>query len=343
MAADTARAGAPATRIIVKVIVYYVVLFTVGMLLWRWLPREGMIAHASLESLFYTPEGTATSRADLVVPPIADSSFAITVAVSMFAAILLSLPVAWVYLLTRAKQGYQQSVVQLLIILPLVVTGVVLLVKHSIALAFSLAGIVAAVRFRNSLDDSKDAVYVFLATAVGLASAVNLPVAAVISVIFNATVLVLWFSDFGYAPVELEGGIADRRLKRARQLARTGTFVARMDEEVFRNMTREQLEGVAQRAWSRANQTDGSSDNPPAARETRLRIRTRDLESVRRAIEARIAEHTKQWRFESVASEADGVFAADYVVVLRKKSQPEELIALVRAAAGADIIDTELL
>ena len=107
-------------------------------------------------------------------------------------------------------------------------------------------------------------------------------------------------------------------------------------------MTREQLEGVAQRAWSRANQTEGSSDNPPAARETRLRIRTRDLESVRRAIEARIAEHTKQWRFESVASEADGVFAADYVVVLRKKSQPEELIALVRAAAGANIIDTEL-
>ena len=342
MAADRARAGAPATRIIVKVIVYYVVLFAVGAILWRWLPREGVIAHASLESLFGAPENAATSRADLVVSPIADSSFAITVAISMFAAILLSLPVAWVYLLTRAKQGYQQSVVQLLIILPLVVTGVVLLVKHSLALAFSLAGIVAAVRFRNSLDDSKDAVYVFLATAVGLASAVNLPVAAVISVIFNATVLVLWYFDFGYAPVELEGGIADRRLKRAKQLARTGTFVARMDEEVFRNMTREQLEGVAQRAWSRANQSESGNESQQPARETRLRIRTRDLESVRRAIEARLEEHTKQWRFESVASEDDGVFAADYVVVLRKKSQPEELIALVRAAAGADIIDTEL-
>ena len=342
MAADRARAGAPATRIIVKVIVYYVVLFAVGAIVWRWLPREGVIAHASLESLFGSPENTATSRAGLVVSPIADSSFAITVAISMFAAILLSLPVAWVYLLTRAKQGYQQSVVQLLIILPLVVTGVVLLVKHSLALAFSLAGIVAAVRFRNTLDDSKDAVYVFLATAVGLASAVNLPVAAVISVIFNATVLVLWFTDFGYAPVELEGGIADRRLKRAKQLARTGTFVARMDEEVFRNMTREQLEGVAQRAWSRANQSDSGTESQQPARETRLRIRTRDLESVRRAIEARLEEHTKQWRFESVASEDDGVFAADYVVVLRKKSQPEELIALVRAAAGADIIDTEL-
>ena len=106
-------------------------------------------------------------------------SLAITVAVAMLAAVLLSLPVAWVYLLTRAKRGYQQSVVQLLIVLPTVVAGIVLLVKYSLALAFSLAGIVAAVRFRNTLDDSKDAVYVFLATAIGLAAAVNLPVAAV--------------------------------------------------------------------------------------------------------------------------------------------------------------------
>ena len=132
-----------------------------------------------------------------------------------------------------------------------------LLVKYSLALAFSLAGIVAAVRFRNTLDDSKDAVYVFLATAIGLASAVNLPVAAVISIGFNTIVLVLWYTDFGSAPVELDGRIAEQRLKRARQLARTGTFVARIDDEVFRNMTREQLEGVAERAWQRAQAQDG--------------------------------------------------------------------------------------
>ena len=44
-------------------------------------------------------------------------------------------------------------------------------------------------RFRNTLDDSKDAVYVFLATGVGLAAAVDIPVATVISVLFNVTVL----------------------------------------------------------------------------------------------------------------------------------------------------------
>jgi len=47
---------------------------------------------------------------------------------------------------------------------------VVLIVRDSVALAFSLAGIVAAVRFRNTLRDTKDAVYIFLAIAVGLAA-----------------------------------------------------------------------------------------------------------------------------------------------------------------------------
>src|SRR5436305_12398188 len=111
----------------------------------------------------------------------------------MTSALLLSIPCACVYVLTRATKGYPQSVVHLLIVLPLVVSGIVVLVQYSLALAFSLAGIVAAVRFRNTLDDSKDAVYVFLATAIGLAAAVNVPVAGVISVMVNFTVVGLGY------------------------------------------------------------------------------------------------------------------------------------------------------
>src|SRR3954464_14728096 len=129
--------------------------------------------------------------------------------------------------------------------------------QDRLGLPFSLAGIVAAVRFRNTLDDSKDAVYVFLATAIGLAAAVNVPVAGVISVLFNVTVASLWYFDFAHSPVELEGSIADKRLKRARQLARTGTFVAPVDAELFGNMNREHLEGVAERAWRRAHEVPG--------------------------------------------------------------------------------------
>ena len=42
---------------------------------------------------------------------------------------------------------HNQNVVQTLVILPMVVAGIVFMVQNSLALAFSLAGVVGAVRF----------------------------------------------------------------------------------------------------------------------------------------------------------------------------------------------------
>ncbi len=322
------------SRVVIRAAVYYAVMIGVGTLVWKLLPRAGAFAPTSLDALF----GGAPPPQSSAATPLDEVTLAITVAVAMLASILLSLPVAWVYLLTRAKRGYQQSVVQLLIILPLVVAGIVLLVKYSITLAFSLAGIVAAVRFRNTLDDSKDAVYVFLAVAIGLASAVNLPVALVISIGFNATVLVLWYTDFGNAPVELDGRIADKRLRRARQLARTGTFVARIDDEVFRNMTRDQLEGVAERAWRRAHSND--DDGGSSTDESCLRIRTADLAGMRLIVEPRLQDYTKAWRIGTVTP-VDGVDQVEYFVQLRKRTPADELLSLIRAAGSITVIDAD--
>jgi hypothetical protein len=329
----------PGTRVVVRAIVYYAVLITATTLAWRFLPRSTNELPSSLDTLFAGGGGSRAAARATQSAPLDEVGLSITVAVAMLAAVLLSLPVAWVYLLTRAKRGYQQSVVQLLIVLPTVVAGIVLLVKYSVALAFSLAGIVAAVRFRNTLDDSKDAVYVFLATAIGLASAVNLPVAAVISIGFNALALVLYYTDFGSAPVELDGRIAEQRLKRARQLARTGTFVARIDDEVFRNMTREQLEGVAQRAWKRAQATDEGGAEPE---EIRVRLRTRDLNALRRAVDPRLTENAKTWRIGAI-NERDGVHTAEYHVQLKKKTTPDELMALIRASGSDQLLNVELI
>ncbi len=327
------------TRVVVRALVYYIVLIGGAAMVWRFLPHTASAAvPTSLEALL----GVGGDADPRVAPPLDDVSLALTVAVAMAAAVLLSLPVAWVYLLTRAKRGYQQSVVQLLVILPTVVAGIVLLVKYSLALAFSLAGIVAAVRFRNTLDDSKDAVYVFLATAIGLSSAVNLPVAAVLSVGFNAVTLILWYTDFGSAPVEMDGRIAERRLSRAKNLARTGTFVARVDDEVLKNMTREQLEGIAERAWKRAQANNYTSEMPAVQEERTLRVQTPNATAMRRVLEPRLQEFTKQWRFGSMET-ADGVTIVEYRVQLRKKTSPEELLALVRAAGSTQVDSAEMV
>lgn len=329
-----------ATRVLLRVLLYYTVLLAVGGIVLTRVPQLPSPAAGAFEGLFSVLP-RAEPRPPGTVQAMDEFRLAVAVAVSMLSSILLSLPVAWIYLLTRSKRGYQQSVVQLLIILPLVVAGIVVLVKYSLALAFSLAGIVAAVRFRNTLDDSKDAVYVFLATGVGLASAVNIPVAAVISILFNATVVVLWSTDFGHAPVALDGSIAERRLRQARALARTGTFVAQLDNEVFRNMTREQLEGIAERAWKRAN-ADGSPRADEAAERT-LRIVTTDSRLLRSLVEPRLDRSLREWTLTRTASgPTDGAETLEYTVRLRRKGTPEEVEALVRTVAAQGLVSVEI-
>jgi len=330
----------PATRVVVKVSIYYVLLIGLGALAWRELPHAPGFASYALQPIFGTEPNAPVKRGE--ASTIDQATLGITAALAMLAAISLALPVAWVYQLTRAKRGYQQSVVQLLIMLPLVVAGIVVLVKYSVALAFSLAGIVAAVRFRNTLDDSKDAVYVFLATGIGLAAAVDIPVATVISILFNATMLVLWYTDFGNQPIELEGEIAEKRLERARELARTGTFVARIDDEVFKNMSREQLEGVAERAWRRAHgDLDSSSSKTPDA-EMRLRVRTTDVERMRKVVDPLLDDYAKEWEASDVTIDAKGILTIEYVLEPKKSTDPETLLALVRVASGDDLVEAEL-
>lgn len=123
----------------------------------------------------------------------AASVSALEAVLSIVGALALSAPVAWVYMLTKEDVKYDESVVHTVIILPMVVAGIVLIIRDSLALAFSLAGVVAAVRFRNTLKDTKDAVYIFLAVGIGLAAGVQaLVVALILSGIFNLVVFGLW-------------------------------------------------------------------------------------------------------------------------------------------------------
>jgi hypothetical protein len=311
---------------------------------WGFLPRTHLIADSSLNALFATGgDGIRAGGKNAPVPDIGQGTLAASVAMAMIAAALLSLPVAWVYTLTRSRRGYQQSVVQLMIVLPVVVSGIVVLVKYSLALAFSLGGIAAAVRFRNTLDDSKDAAYIFLMMGLGIATAVDLPVAAVISVVFNVVIFALWAADFGRTPVALDGKLGERRLQRARDLARTGTFVARIDDEVLADMSAEQLEGVAQRAWRRAREHSPEGEERADKVECRIRVRITDAMVVQPVLEARLADAAKKWDVAAVSESGDGTTVIDYIVMPKKKSGPEELLALMRAAGGKHMVDAELL
>ena len=93
--------------------------------------------------------------------------------VAMAGALLLMLPIAWAYVATRERRKVDHSVVTTITLLPIAVAAILVIVQDSLAIAFSLAGIAGLVRFRNSLDDTKDAMYVFIAIAVGLGAGVG--------------------------------------------------------------------------------------------------------------------------------------------------------------------------
>ena len=119
-------------------------------------------------------------------------------AVTVTGALLTALPVSWVYIAIRNSKDYDQSLVDTIIIMPIVVTSIIIIVQNSLALAFSIAGIAAAVRFRNSLKSSGDALFILCAVGIGLSAGIGaLELAIVMTVIFNYTFLLLWLTDYG--------------------------------------------------------------------------------------------------------------------------------------------------
>lgn len=118
---------------------------------------------------------------------------------AILGAVVLMVPVSWTYMSIREQTHMDQSLLQSMIVLPIAVTGIVLVVHNSLALAFSLTGVVAAVRYRTTLKSTADSLFIFMAVAVGLAAGIGmLVIAAVMTVIFCYTFLWLWKLNYGF-------------------------------------------------------------------------------------------------------------------------------------------------
>jgi len=110
---------------------------------------------------------------------------------------LLMLPVSWVHKGIHKASAHDHSLDETTLVLPGIVAAIVLVVQHSLALAFSLAGIVAGVQFRRALQDTYDALFILVAIGTGLAAGVlALEIAAVLTVFFcYASLYVYYLGD----------------------------------------------------------------------------------------------------------------------------------------------------
>jgi hypothetical protein len=137
----------------------------------------------------------------------------IFLAANLTGTILIMLPIAWTYSATKFTSGPRKGFVRALIVLPICASTVVLLIQDSLALAFGLAALVAAVRFRVALSEAIDGIYIFAAICVGLAAGIGyLGVAAIMALFFCMTNAILWGMDYGKNPID----DARRKKKRAK-------------------------------------------------------------------------------------------------------------------------------
>jgi hypothetical protein len=165
-----------------------------------WPAATGWLPVGGVEQLIAQPAKNPLQATEAVraahVNNLGQSLFWLSVA--LISALLLSLPVSWVYMGVRNDDEYDQSLINTIIVLPMVVTGIVIIVQNSLALAFSLAGIAGAVRFRNSLKSSGDALFILLAVAIGLSAGIGaVELAALVTIAFTYTFVGLWMSEYG--------------------------------------------------------------------------------------------------------------------------------------------------
>ncbi len=157
-----------------------------------YLPIGGIsdLASANMES--FEPVYTMVER-NLLTP-----SGPVRLLLAIIGSLILTVPISWTYFITSRARRIDQSFLQTIMILPVVVTGIAMIVVNSLALAFSLAGVVAAVRFRFTLNQPSDAMYIFVAIGLGLGAGIGaLGIAAVISFTYSIATLVIWKLEYG--------------------------------------------------------------------------------------------------------------------------------------------------
>ncbi len=103
-----------------------------------WPGVRGYLPVGGVEQLISQPTKNPLQASEAVraahVANLGQSIFWLVVAI--VSAILVSLPVSWVYMAVRAGNDYDQSLVNTIIVLPMIVTGIVIIVQNSLALAF---------------------------------------------------------------------------------------------------------------------------------------------------------------------------------------------------------------
>ena len=345
---DTVTLGSD--RPIRRLLAYYVVLGGVFAALLYFFPVvRQLFSGERLEELTQAPQiledGLAGGQFQAPAAELPSSvKLAITTALSLVATLALMLPVTWVYMSARRTKRHNQAVVETLIILPIVVAAIVLIVRNSLALAFSLAGVVAAVRFRTTLRDTRDTVFIFLAIGIGFAAGVQvITVGAIASVIFNLVLLFTWRYEFGRNALEPTAGSqswAEPLKLLADNGNGNGNGHAVHDRDLVLALTPQKVDALADR-FNRVRQIVGTKKKKPRYNAL-VSLTTDDPAALQPPAEAALERFTKRWKLDEVVTNQGKPSELCYLVKLRKSMPGDTLMTEIRTVLGDKLLGCDL-
>ena len=332
-------------RPVLRLVVYYVLLSsaTVG-LAFAFPAVDRMFSGENLEQLAATPQllqdGLVTgSPGSAVLDPSPRLYLAISTTLICFGTLALMLPVSWVYMSTKRTPRHNQSVVQALIILPIIVAGIILIVRNSLALAFSLAGVVSVLRFRTTLTDVRDIMFIFLGIAVGFAAGVQvLVVAVVLSVVFNFVLLLTWRYDYGRSVLEPTAASAwAEPLNKLAQRRNGGTVP---DRDLVLALTPNKVDLLTER-FKRVRDSLGSDDKKPRYNAI-LTITTNGLSGAQQLVGVALDKVARRWKLDEVVTNEGKPSALYYLAKIPKATSRDEVLTAIRTGAGESIEGADL-
>jgi hypothetical protein len=338
----TMRSDRPVRRLVA----YYAIVAVVVAILAYFFPGE--IARIAAKGLGDVPEGPTVLTDALASSPTASVSFgpgtlldvALTTTLILIGALVLILPVTWVYMSARPSGGqHNQNVVQTLIILPLVVAGIVFIVQNSLALAFSLAGVVGAVRFRTTLRDSRDLVYIFLSIVIGFAAGVqSLAVGAVISIVFNFVLIITWHYDYGRTMLM---PTASAQWSRPLQALASPTGDHQIpDRDLVLSLTPENAAMLADR-FKRVQKAVGSKKKK-ARFDSILTVTTDTVPEAQSRIEEVLERMTKRWSLDEIVTNIGKPSEIYYLTRTKKSISRDVLLTAIHENASGFIASADL-
>jgi hypothetical protein len=328
-----------------RLLAYYVLLGAVVFILYRLLPfaeqllKDAGLAPADaaadllqdgLPGTGETEPGGVATGVELVLQ---------TIQVLLFT-IALMLPVSWVFMSARRVPSFDQAVVQTLLTLPVVVAGIVMVVQTSLALAFALTGIVAALRIRTTIRDVRDLVYLFCGLGVGIAVGVqSLIIATVLSITFNYLVLLIWRYDFGRrvleptASAQWTGPLSDL-------VEHEANASGIPDRDLVLALSPKRAEALAKR-FRRVSKVLGNSKGAPRFNAI-LTITTDTIAEAQGRVEQVLDAMSRRWRLDEVATVEGKPSELYYLVRMRKSVTRDQFLTAIRESAGPAVVTADL-